>query len=244
MRKRHAHKIQSSRQGRADSTTPITASGSYQPPSEDQVTKAVATPYQYRSLSSSTDCIRLVKIYVALPLAWFLDLDTDLPKYPSHDPRAAWRSLLTVNLEHHAMGDLVGNHTFDAVSYVWGTSVRDKKVLSDDCTSYLSVTPSLHEVLSRLATQPTRVPYWIDGICINQEDAEERGAQVQKMAKIYRRAERVHISLGGVEVEGEELLASAWFTRQWIIQEAIAAQKVLCMLELRLLGINSMGGRR
>ncbi|RMJ04826.1 hypothetical protein CDV36_014510 [Fusarium kuroshium] len=32
---------------------------------------------------------------------------------------------------------------------------------------------------------------WVDAICINQDDAEERGRQVQSMAKIYANASRV-----------------------------------------------------
>jgi hypothetical protein len=44
--------------------------------------------------------------------------------------------------------------------------------------------------------------FWIDAICINQKDSDERGQQVQFMAKIYNQAHRVIVWLGvelGVE---------------------------------------------
>ena len=37
---------------------------------------------------------------------------------------------------------------------------------------------------------------WIDAICINQDDVDERGQQVQRMADIYRQASRVVVWLG------------------------------------------------
>ncbi|KAF2025678.1 heterokaryon incompatibility [Setomelanomma holmii] len=90
------------------------------------------------------------------------------------------------------MGDLVGNHTYDAISYVWGSSSRSTKILCDHYTSSLYVTPNLWDVLAKLASEPSQLggrrPYWIDGLCIDQENKEERGHQVRKMSKIYRRA--------------------------------------------------------
>jgi len=129
------------------------------------------------------------------------------------------------------MAGLVGTHMFEAVSYVWGNSVLAEKVLCDYSSSHLRVTTSLLEVLRRLATLPSgpagRASYWIDGVCINQEDLEERSDQVQKMANIYRRAARVHVFLGAFDSRHSGILESKWFTRRWVIQEAIAAQEVI-----------------
>ncbi|KAI9768262.1 MAG: hypothetical protein M1839_004156 [Geoglossum umbratile] len=52
-----------------------------------------------------------------------------------------------------------------------------------------------------LALKHLRLPYnerklWIDAICINQEDVEERNQQVQIMQQIYWRARRVIVLLG------------------------------------------------
>ena len=37
---------------------------------------------------------------------------------------------------------------------------------------------------------------WIDAICINQDDNDEKGQQVQSMAKIFAKASRVIVWLG------------------------------------------------
>jgi hypothetical protein len=46
-------------------------------------------------------------------------------------------------------------------------------------------------------------PIWIDALCINQKDIEERAAQVRLMGKIYRQARRVIIWLGEENTDGE-----------------------------------------
>jgi hypothetical protein len=48
------------------------------------------------------------------------------------------------------------------------------------------------------------------------------------MAKIYRRAERVHIFLTAFDrnARNTSLLECKWFERRWVIQEAVVAQKV------------------
>lgn len=92
-------------------------------------------------------------------------------------------------------------------------------------------------------------PWWIDAICINQGDSTEKGHQVRIMADIYRKADEVLAWLG-FKVSNEELakatapsaagdmlrqygkesltgiMDSRWWTRRWIIQEAILAKKL------------------
>ncbi|KUI61032.1 Heterokaryon incompatibility protein 6, OR allele [Cytospora mali] len=63
-------------------------------------------------------------------------------------------------------------------------------------SSELHVTENLYTALQYL-----RLPYqdrllWIDAICINQDDNEERGHQVGQMRLVYKRAEHVLIWLG------------------------------------------------
>lgn len=115
------------------------------------------------------------------------------------------------------------------ISYVWGSSDLADKVLCDDSSSHLPVIASLVAVLQRLAVLSSmladRSPYWIDGLCINQDDSRERNDQVRKIADIYRRASRVRIFLGVFESE-VDILCSKWFSRRWVIQEAMAALKV------------------
>ena len=47
---------------------------------------------------------------------------------------------------------------------------------------------------------------WIDAICINQEDNDEKGQQVQSMAKIYAKASRVIVWLGRAAGDSDQAL--------------------------------------
>lgn len=65
------------------------------------------------------------------------------------------------------------------------------------------------------------VTLWIDAVCINQADADERNVQVQKMSHIYRDASEV-ISWLGVE---NDLSAEAMqLLRRWV--EALTRVKI------------------
>jgi hypothetical protein len=189
--------------------TPVTGQGSTQGPTGKQMEEAHRTPYQYRKLDWQEDSIRLVTVGFS----------------------GGNQGIINCNLENRRIGKTGSIYTYDAISYVWGTSSRSSTILCDHCTMHLKVTPNLGNVLMRLASLPpsgySRNQYWIDGLCINQEDKEERSSQVSKMADIYRRAERVHIFLSTHASDTRSLLASTWFSRRWVIQEAIAARKVL-----------------
>ena len=61
----------------------------------------------------------------------------------------------------------------------------------------LDVLPNLHDALVQLRrTRPGL--YWIDAICINQSDRQERAQQVQMMDRIYGEAPSVVVWLGAV----------------------------------------------
>jgi hypothetical protein len=57
---------------------------------------------------------------------------------------------------------------------------------------------------------------WVDALCINQKDAEERDEQVRRMKSIYRDAERVVIWLGDYEEPGDKRLQIT--SDQWGIE--------------------------
>ncbi|OAL02378.1 hypothetical protein IQ06DRAFT_217343 [Phaeosphaeriaceae sp. SRC1lsM3a] len=85
--------------------------------------------------------------------------------------------------------------TFEAVSYVWGSDVRDQEILIDGRT--LAITTNLFRVLQRVRQPDAPRAIWADLICINQENLEEKGHQVAIMGQIYRHASRVLIHMGG-----------------------------------------------
>ncbi|EAT83587.2 hypothetical protein SNOG_09395 [Parastagonospora nodorum SN15] len=87
-------------------------------------------------------------------------------------------------------------HTeYEAVSYVWGSDVRDQMITCNG--RQLPITTNLFRVLQRVRQPDAPRSIWADLICINQEDLDEKGYQVSIMGKIYRHANRVLIHMGG-----------------------------------------------
>lgn len=85
-----------------------------------------------------------------------------------------------------------------AVSYVWG-SVEDLAtidVFDTSCIGSLEVPRNLLAFLKRMQAPKKSTRFWIDSICINQSNTEERNEQVKKMGRIYRSACSVAIWLG------------------------------------------------
>ena len=67
------------------------------------------------------------------------------------------------------------------------------------------VTATLHACLSRICPRLRTKYRWIDRICINQEDLEEKGEQVPLMRVIYNNASDVAIWLGDDDVLASRL---------------------------------------
>jgi hypothetical protein len=98
----------------------------------------------------------------------------------------------------------VETHTFSlfeapaylALSYHWGDP--SNPVLIHLNSHHWEVTRNLAIALRQLQSlyETNKVYVWIDALCINQTDPEERNHQVQKMRSIYENAELVLVSLG------------------------------------------------
>lgn len=97
---------------------------------------------------------------------------------------------ISMNRVHQQSDDV----NYEAVSYCWGGSSRDKLILINDRIFY--VTKSAFELLlARRSVFRDRL-IWIDAICINQEDKVEKSHQIALMRNIYQGAARVIIFLG------------------------------------------------
>ncbi|KAF2133115.1 HET-domain-containing protein, partial [Dothidotthia symphoricarpi CBS 119687] len=83
---------------------------------------------------------------------------------------------------------------YEALSYTWGNPDKAFEIVMNG--TRMPVTKNLFLALRYLRHPSQDRILWIDAICINQEDNKERGHQVQQMASIYKRAERVVIWLG------------------------------------------------
>lgn len=98
---------------------------------------------------------------------------------------------LTCGIQHYNLSD---NPSFEAVSYVWGSLIRDETITCDGRLLY--ITPNLQRALQQVRLTGTDRVLWVDSICINQNDDKEKGHQVSLMAQIYSRAEGVLVTLG------------------------------------------------
>ncbi|KAK3946547.1 heterokaryon incompatibility protein-domain-containing protein, partial [Pseudoneurospora amorphoporcata] len=145
--------------------------------------------------------------------------------------------------------DSKGTRPYEALSYVWGSEDKPCFIFINGCK--LAVGKNLYAALLHLRDHSIKRTIWIDAICINQGDNEEKGHQVQSMAKIYAKASRVIVWLGeetaGSDQALEEiriaaelstrrfdnkagiltLLQRPWFWRIWVLQEVAAARHIL-----------------
>jgi hypothetical protein len=87
------------------------------------------------------------------------------------------------------------NPDFRAISYCWGSSDLVDKVWFND-HQYLGITRSAAAVLRYLIKTKYTGHFWIDALCINQSDLEEKSNQVRLMGDIYSSARLVVAWLG------------------------------------------------
>lgn len=97
--------------------------------------------------------------------------------------------------------DLASRPTYNALSYTWGNPLppgdpgnepyinRLSRIFFRNGES-LSIGQNLTTALLRFQELGIRGDIWIDAICINQKDIEERNAQVAIMGDIYTNAEK------------------------------------------------------
>lgn len=190
--------------------------------------------------------------------------DSKLPYLPLRDyktsirllvifPSASSEASIQCSLENTSFDSPDGCRQYRALSYVWGDPDITTPITVNGIRMH--VTKNLSAALRHLrAIGYVDKPWWVDAICINQEDAVEKGHQVHIMGSIYRKADEVLAWLG-VEVSSQQLdkitgtgaavdttgtqvlynrsgiqlhsiMRLEWWTRRWIIQEAVLAKKL------------------
>jgi hypothetical protein len=167
----------------------------------EKVVEVVKTgPYVYRPLDATKNEIRLLMLHSSTK--------DDEP--------------VKAQLQHFALEDdgrpgatarmSSALRMFKALSYTWGDSPKKVNITLDG--HQFPVTENLFAALKNVrnaneaAIAATAASgkavasfWWIDAICINQEDVLERNKQVTMITRIYKRSRGVHIWLGG---EGED----------------------------------------
>lgn len=85
--------------------------------------------------------------------------------------------------------------TYEALSYTWGdpNSLTSSIEFTEES---LPITTNLDVALRQLRSETDTRTLWIDAVCINQQDNNEKGHQIALMHEIYRKAKSVIMWLG------------------------------------------------
>lgn len=131
------------------------------------------------------------------------------------------------------------SHLYEALSYVWGSNTNSRTIKLNSCA--FPVMKNLYLALSRLRNRQLERILWVDAICIDQNNREEKAKQIPLMRTIYAQAQHVIVWLGeaygdgdkaleglrclaegqDVDIEGcgalcVNLFERAWFRRIWV----------------------------
>ncbi|KAF4926568.1 Heterokaryon incompatibility protein 6, OR allele [Colletotrichum viniferum] len=134
--------------------------------------------------------------------------------------------------------------SYIAISYTWGLPIPKLPVVINGLRMQLQFNCWYALWQMRYHGYPSDVNFWMDSLCINQGNDEEKGHQVAMMGDIYSSASLVAASLGSGESLGNvrKVLASRsdyeigklrerfdrlpYFDRVWIIQEIVLAKDI------------------
>lgn len=99
-------------------------------------------------------------------------------------------------LEHVSLHNLP---PYTALSYCWGDATHRRSI--DIGSHTFRVTTNLYEALSSLRSKGI-FRLWVDAICINQRDTDEKSSQIYLMRSIFQRAREVIAWVGPEDKEG------------------------------------------
>jgi hypothetical protein len=137
-----------------------------------------------------------------------------------------------------------------AVSYTWGNASELETIFVDG--NLLTVRNNCYFALWQLRFHNIDLPVWIDSVCLDQENNEEKSYQVRLMGSIYARAEITMACLGASlqirnvidDIESSEtndiktshwhrvqqnlstLANNPYFSRLWIVQKLYHSKKI------------------
>jgi hypothetical protein len=135
-------------------------------------------PFIYRALDPSRSEIRLLKLEPGVR-------DADIH----------------CSLVHEFLKD---KPPYEALSYTWGDAKKRRDIFMDG--HIFSITTNLEIALRYLRKSDEARMLWVDALCINQEDPEERTQQVQKMRDIFWSSQHVLAWTGEPDENSDEVL--------------------------------------
>lgn len=156
----------------------------FSPPPPPHLTSA-RTRQTYQPLNQAAQQIRLVHLF---PASYRLQKDRDIVSCFTQ----------VVSLEDYPSSE----EQYLALSYTWGNVSQTTPIFLDN--QRIHVTEHLANALQRFEHEDQVLRLWVDAICINQADDDEKTAQVGLMAEIFRRATGVLVWLGPKQDDSDE----------------------------------------
>ncbi|KAH7384641.1 heterokaryon incompatibility protein-domain-containing protein [Pyrenochaeta sp. MPI-SDFR-AT-0127] len=206
------------------------ATSSTSPAFADELIEALPT-LQYGSLEPNKKSVRLLEIFPG----------------PNYEPIRG--SLRPCNLDD--------NPSYIALSYMWDQGSQHKYIecqgtkirVGENLWNFLQQYRENMSTKQYHARDPVIAPrLWVDAVCINQADIDERGHQVSQMRDIYTGADSVIVWLGLAQGSEElafvltrypsllkpgemsaalvDLLNKSYWSRVWVVQEFVLAKSV------------------
>lgn len=105
-------------------------------------------------------------------------------------PATSFHNPLILELRHIKLSR---RPQYAALSYTWGSPADHHSLILNQTP--FKITPNLDHALRSFRSTGWEV-IWVDAICINQSDVDERSQQVSMMWQIYSQAKCVFVDLG------------------------------------------------
>lgn len=132
---------------------------------------------------------------------------------------------------------------YTALSYTWGTEASGGAGIAlrgpEGRAWRQPITKNLRAVLEHLCADGAPVTLWVDALCINQADVEEKSHQITLMRDIYSRAEETCVWLGPAADDSDLAMATIgelYESRTYVLPDG-------ALSEARLEAINALTGR-
>ncbi|KAF1848979.1 uncharacterized protein K460DRAFT_275963 [Cucurbitaria berberidis CBS 394.84] len=148
------------------------------------------------------------------------------------------RSLATETSLRVLEFDALPRHRYVALSYIWrgsyiegaeaprlGTMTIDGATGADPVSIDVLVTVCKCIISASLECDLL----WIDGVCIIQNDDEDKSWQIQNMFDIYEYCKQCLILPGGLSRLVPLTEPTSWIHRAWTLQEAVAPEDCMCL---------------
>ncbi|KAG4439608.1 hypothetical protein IFR05_004903 [Cadophora sp. M221] len=120
---------------------------------------------------------------------------------------------------------------FEALSYVWEDPGITRSIFVN--RRQLQVTTNLEAALRNLGLESGTRTLWVDAICVNQKNLEERSSQVSLMAKIYSTCSLCIVWLGESAMWTEQALmilkqmASGEHVKSWNLDHSSSGTPIM-----------------